>query len=172
MRVKYGWFAFFAILGCVFITGGIWDTALAKEDTTAYFEVDFQQPAEIFLGKGGIFMVSSSYSGTAGITRRDPNYLYPSGNLVFVERWIDFQIYDARGVAFPNLWGFNYVYFNLTYDTRRMVDEGDLRIYHWDPLKRSWIECPTLLVVNENEPHGRAACVMTGFGLYGLAYEK
>jgi len=172
MKVKFGWLACLAILVTVSVSGGSWDSVLAKEDQIAYFDVVPQQPAEIFLGKGGIFMVNSSYSGTAGITRKDPNYLYPSGNLVFVERWIDFQIYDSRGVAFPILWGFNYVYFNLTYDTRQMVDEGALRIYHWDTLKRSWVECPTLLVVDENEPHGRAACVMTSFGLYGLAYEK
>lgn len=172
MRVKIGWFAFSVILGIIFVTARTWDPALAKEDTIAYFELAQQQPNEIFLGKGGVYMVSSSYSGTAGITRKDPNYLYPPGNLVFVERWIEFQIYDSRGVAFPVLWGFNYVFFNLSHDTRRMVDEGDLKIYHWDALKRSWIECPTLLVVDENEPHGRAACVMTSFGLYGLAYEK
>jgi hypothetical protein len=162
----------FAILVVISTMAGNWSYASAKEDTTAYFDIVFQKPAEIFLGKGGVFMVSSNYTGTAGITRIDPNNKYPAKELVFVERWIEFRIYDSNSNAFPILWGFNYVYFNLTSGTRKLMDDGDLKIYQWDTSKSEWVECPTLLVANENEPHGRAACVMTRFGLYGLAYEK
>lgn len=172
MRVKNRWLGLLSILAVLSLTAGIWGPALAKEDNTAYFDIVFQEPAEVFLGKGGVFMVSSNYTGSAGITRKDPSGLYPAKDLVFVERWIEFRIYDPKGVAFPTLWGFNYVYFNLTSETRKMVDGGDLKIYQWDTSKSSWTECPTLLVATENQPHGRAACVMTRFGLYGLGYEK
>jgi hypothetical protein len=151
---------------------GIWGPALAKEETTVYLNVVYQKPAEIFQGNGGVFMVSSNYTGSAGITRIDPNNKYPAKGLVFVGRWTEFHIYDSKGVAFPTMWGFNYVYFNLTSGLRRMMDAGDLKVYRWDTSRGTWMECPTLLVKDENKPHGRAACVMTRFGLYGLAYEK
>jgi hypothetical protein len=165
------------LLGIVVLTiftmvGGIWSPALAKEDTISYFKVVFQEPADVFQGNGGVFMVSSNYTGSAGIKRIDPNNKFPSSKLVFVNRWIEFNIYDSKGVAFPTLWGLNYVYFNLNSSSRKLLDAGDLNIYRWDTSRSEWVECPTLLVDNENEPHGRAACVMTRFGLFGLAYEK
>jgi hypothetical protein len=172
MKVKSGPFILLNALIVFALTAGVWGSALAKEDTTSYFDLVFQEPAEVFLGKGGVYMVSSNYNGTAGITRIDPNHQYPTDDLIFIERWIEFHIYDQNTDAFPTLWGFNYVYFNLTHSSRMMIEEGKINIYQWDTSKSDWVECPTHLVEDENKPHGRASCVMTRFGLYGLAYER
>jgi hypothetical protein len=117
-------------------------------------------------------MVSSSYNATATINRFVPNNTYPSEDLEFYDRWIDFAIYDYNANPYLGLWGFNYVYFNLKYHTRALWEEGELSIYHWDTTRKDWIECPTFLVEMKNVPHGRATCIMTSFGLYGLAVEK
>ena len=159
----------FVVLGFVF---GSWDVAYAEEDSTAYYDLLYQEPADVYLGKGGVFMVSSSYNATATINRFVPNNTYPAEDLEFYDRWIDFAIYDYNANPYLGLWGFNYVYFNLKYHTRALWEEGELSIYRWDTTRKDWIECPTFLVEMKNVPHGRATCIMTAFGLYGLAAEK
>jgi hypothetical protein len=160
----------FVVLGFVF---GSWELAYAEEkDSTAYYDLFYQEPADVYLGKGGVFMVSSSYNATATINRFIPDYTYPAEDLEFYDRWIDFAIYDYNAYPYLGLWGFNYVYFNLKYHTRVLWEEGELSIYRWDTTRKDWIECPTFLVEMKNVPHGRATCIMTTFGLYGLAAEK
>lgn len=144
-----------------------------EEFSSAIFELTPEGPAEVFLGRGGIYMVNSVYDATAVINRIKPNKLiHPHQNLDFLDRWIEFFIYDDFAVAYQTLWGLNYVYFNLTYDHRILWDEGLLSIYYWDPAQVKWIVCPSFLVADENLPHGRIACVMQKFGTYGLAISK
>jgi len=148
-------------------------SAVAEEDiSTEYFPLTYQQQADLYLGKAGVFVLSSSYNATATVNRIDPNYTYPSPDLEFFDRWLDFGIYDYYGNPYLGLWGFNYVYFNLKYETRRLWDEGELGIYRWDITKKDWVECSTYLVEMKNLPHGRVTCIMTTFGLYGIAVEK
>ena len=48
----------FVVLGFVF---GSWNVAYAGEEgSTAYYDLFYQEPADVYLGKGGVFMVSSS----------------------------------------------------------------------------------------------------------------
>jgi hypothetical protein len=163
-------FAVFFVFGFVFST---WVPAFAEEDvSTAYFSLTYQEPIDVFLGKAGVFMVSSSYNAIATINRFDPDNTYPSQDLEFYDRWLDFGIYDYLGNPYQGLWGFNYVYFTLKYNTRRLWDLGELSIYRWDKISRKWVECPSYLVEMKNLPHGRVTCIMTTFGLYGIAAEK
>ena len=141
-------------------------------DSTAYYDLFYQEPADVYLGKGGVFMVSSSYNATATINRFVPDGAYPATDLEFYDRWIDFAIYDYLANPYLGLWGFNYVYFNLKYNTRALWEESELSIYRWDTTRKDWIECPTFLVEMKNLPHGRVTCIMTTFGLYGIAVEK
>lgn len=117
-------------------------------------------------------MLSSSYNAVATINRFDIDNTYPSDDLEFYDRWLDFGIYDYYGNPYLGLWGFNYVYFNLKYHTRQLWDAGDLNVYHWDAARKDWIKCPSYLVEMKNLPHGRITCVMTEFGLYGIASGK
>jgi len=90
---------------------------------------------------------------------------YQPRGLKFVERWIEFRIYDYdTAVPFNFLLGVNYVYFNLTYAERKMWDAGQLSIYYYNELTSKWEACWTYLVPEENTPHGRATCVMPGYG--------
>lgn len=157
------------VFGFVF---GMWNPAFAEDnDSTAYYALFYQEPADVYLGKGGVFMVSSSYNATATINRFDPDNTYPAGDLGFYDRWIDFGIYDYMGNPYLGLYGFNYAYFNLKYQTRKLWDAGELSIYHWDTLKKRWITCPTYLIEMKSLPHGRVSCIMLEFGLYGIATE-
>lgn len=159
-----------SLILCLALAGGTWNTVLAVEDfSSTNFELTYQQPAEVYLGRGGVYMVSSAYTATAVINRIKPNKTYPKQGLEFVDRWIEFRIYDNRGVAFQTLWGFNYVYFNLTHEHRTLWDKNLLSIYYWDSLLGKWVVCPSFLVADENLPHGRVTCVMQNFGIYGLA---
>lgn len=174
MRIGKILLAIFALFFCVALLGFNWLQTYAMEEfSSANFEIFAHEPTEVYLGRGGVYMVDSAYNATAVINRLKPDkLLIPYQNLDFVDRWIEFFIYDDFGDAFQTLWGFNYVYFNLTYDHRTLWDQGFLSIYYWDALQRKWIICPSFLVEDENLPHGRAACVMQKFGTYGLAINK
>jgi len=170
MRLKYYLvFASLIVSGLLF---GVGQTALADEEvSTAYFSLTYQEPADVHLGKAGVFMVSSSYNAQATINRFIPDNTYPAEKLKFYDRWLDLGIYDYLGNPYQGLWGFNYAYFNLKYHTRKLWDAGELNIYRWDKNLSQWVKCPTFLVEMKNLPHGRVTCIMTTFGLYGIAIE-
>ncbi len=164
---------FFATITVLGLSYGTWHPAFAEEDvSTAYYSLTYQEPADVYLGKAGVFMVSSSYNATATINRFDPDKTYLTDNLEFYDRWLDFGIYDYFGNPYIGLWGFNYAYFNLKYNTRKLWEDGDLSIYRWDIDRKDWIECPSYLVELKNLPHGRVTCIMTTFGVYGIASDK
>lgn len=163
----------FATLLIPALTVGIWFPVSAEEEvSTAYYPLTYQEPADLYLGKAGVFMVSSSYNATATVNRFEPYGTYPAEDLRFYDRWLDFGIYDYYGYPYRGLYGFNYAYFNLKYHTRRLWDQGELSIYRWDVNKADWVECQTFLVEMKNLPHGRVTCLMTTFGTYGIAIEK
>ena len=163
----------FAPLVVVVLAVVFWVPALAEEEvSTAYYALTYQDQEDLFLGKAGVFMVSSSYNATATINRFETKGIYPAEDLEFFDRWLDFGIYDYYGNPYLGLYGFNYVYFNLKYQTRRLWDEGELSIYRWDENRRDWVNCPSFLVEMKNLPHGRVTCIMTTFGTYGIATEK
>ncbi len=174
VNIKNAFLALTAVFICSGLLGARVTQGFAMEEfSSANFELAADEPAEVYLGRGGIYMVNSAYNATAVINRIKPNKLiHPHQNLEFVDRWIDFSIYDDFGIAYQTLWGLNYVYFNLTYDHREFWEEGLLSIYYWDPMQLKWIVCPSFLVSDENLPHGRIVCVMQKFGTYGLAMNK
>lgn len=142
-----------------------------ENDSTAYYYLTYQEPADVYLGMAGIFMVNSSYNAVAVINRFIPDYRFPAEDLNFYDRWTLFGVYDYNANPYP-MYGLNYAYFNLKNHTRELWDAGELGIYHWDTAKKRWVVCPTLLVESKNLPHGRVSCVMREFGLYGIATEK
>ena len=163
----------FSALITISLFFGVWQTGFADEEvSTAYYYLIYQEPADVYLGKAGVFMVSSSYNAQATINRFVPDNSHPAQDLEFYDRWLDFGIYDYLGTPYLGLWGFNYAYFNLKYRTRYLWDAGELSIYRWDEDRNKWVECPSYLVEMKNLPHGRVTCIMTTFGLYGIAVEK
>ena len=165
-NVIYPLIALLIALGAV---GNAWRVAFASEPVdSADFFITYLEEEEIFLGKGGVYMPSSAYTAVAVINRWDTHGINHKG-LKFVERWIEFRIYDYYTTPFDFLYGFNYVYFNLTDLERKKLDAGSLSIYYFNENTYKWEECWTYLVVDENPPNGRATCVMPGFGYYGLA---
>jgi hypothetical protein len=141
-------------------------------DDFAYFTLSYQQEAvDLFLGKAGVFMPISYFTGTAVVYRIQQTPFYEDRDLDFVERFLDLHAFTVKGVPYSTLWGVNYVYFNLTGPQRQAWEEGILRIYFYNDIEDEWVECPTFLIENKNEKKGRLACIMPGFGLYGLALE-
>lgn len=162
----------FATVLLIGLTFGIWIPSFAEEEvSTAYYTIFYQEPADVYLGKAGVFMVNSSYNAIATINRFYPDNTYPSEDLRFYDRWLDFGIYDFLGNPYKGLYGFNYAYFDLKFNTRKLWDEGELSIYRWDVDRRNWVTCSSYLVEMKNLPHGRVTCIMTSFGLYGIATE-
>ena len=173
MRLKKLLLILFAITITVGLIWASWKPALADEEvSTAYYPLYYEQPADLYLGKAGVLMLRSSYNATATLNRFNPEGFYPSEGLRFYDRWLDFGIYDYYGNAYQTLYGFNYAYFNLKYHTRKLWDQGELSIYHWDITRKDWVKCHTYLVEMKNLPHGRVTCIMTTFGTYGIATEK
>ena len=163
----------FATVVTVALIGASWIPAFAEEEvSTAYYPLTYLEQADLYLGKAGVFMLSSSYNATATINRFEPQGIYPTEDLEFYDRWLDFGIYDYYGNPYKGLYGFNYAYFNLKYHTRRLWDQGELGIYRWDSVGKDWVKCQTFLVEMKNLPHGRVTCIMTTFGTYGIATEK
>jgi hypothetical protein len=172
MKAKHVIFPLVALLIALSGVSGTWGVAYADEpNASANFNLTYQQAEEVFLGKGGVFMPSSNYTAVATINRWNPYGIDRQG-LRFIERWIEFRIYDANTEPFNLLWGVNYVYFTLEVRQRRMWEAGELSIYYYNESTRNWDECPTWLVAHKNAPHGRLTCVMPNFGYYGLAIKK
>lgn len=172
MKAKYMIFPLVALLIAFSGVMGAWSAVYAKEpNATANFKLTYQQAEEVFLGKGGVFMPSSNYTAVATINRWDPYGLDRQG-LRFIERWIEFRIYDSNAAAFTRLWGVNYVYFTLNASQRARWNAGELSIYHYNENSLTWVECPSWLVSHKNAPNGRVTCVMPNFGYYGLAIKK
>lgn len=163
-------FSLLAMLIAFCAVGSAWSVASAREpNESANFFLTFLEEAEVFLGKGGIYMPTSGYNAVAVINRWEPYGIDHKG-LKFVERWIEFRIYDYDTTEeFNILLGVNYVYFNLTDLERKMWDAGKLSIYYFNEINNKWEACWTYLVPNESLPNGRVSCVMPGFGYYGLA---
>lgn len=139
----------------------------------AYFPLTYQQEAvELFLGKAGVFMPISYFTGTAVVYRLQPTPFYEVRELDFEDRFLDLHIFTDMGVPYSILWGVNYIYFNLTGPQRQAWEEGVLKIYFYNDIEDEWVECPSFLIENKNEKKGRLACIMPGFGLYGLALER
>ncbi|NIT56688.1 MAG: hypothetical protein GWN00_10780, partial [Aliifodinibius sp.] len=56
----------FSALITISLFFGVWQTGFADEEvSTAYYYLTYQEPADVYLGKAGVFMVSSSYNAQA-----------------------------------------------------------------------------------------------------------
>jgi len=172
MKAKYVLFPLVALLIAFGAVSGTWSVVYADEPNASdNFNLTYQQAEEVFLGKGGVFMPSSNYTAVATINRWNP-YGLDRGGLRFVERWIEFRIYDSNSDPFTRLWGVNYVYFTLNNSQLRLWNADDLSIYYYNENTLTWVECPTWLVGHKNAPNGRLTCIMPNFGYYGLAIKK
>ena len=67
----------FLIFGFVITIGmglafGFYRMVYAEEEvSTSYYSIFYQEPADVHLGKAGVFMLSSSYNAVATINRFD-----------------------------------------------------------------------------------------------------
>jgi hypothetical protein len=86
-------------------------TEIAPEDDPddfAYFTLSYQQEAvDLFLGKAGVFMPISYYTGTAVVYRIQQTPFYEVRDLDFVERFLDLHAFTVKGALYNTLWGVN-----------------------------------------------------------------
>lgn len=145
-----------------------------RRESDASARLTFQRRLDLSHGNGGIFLPSSNYTGFAALSRIPFEELPESRRLEFVQEGLQFNFFDDQGKAFPRAFGMIYVYFNLTGDTRAAWNSGDLGIYRYNTSRNTWVSCDfgPYLIQTTNRPNGRLACVVTDFGLYGLAVEK
>ena len=142
----------------------------AAQKVTIAKPLVYQKPLDIFLGKGGVYFPSSSYTGKAVLTRVEP---INTKNLTFTHRWLDIQLLDVKGKEIKSVSGYIYVYFNLNSDDYLAWKKENLSIYYYDPATAKWLECPTSYVASKSSAYGRVSCLITkDFGRYGIAIKR
>jgi LysM repeat protein len=133
-------------------------------------QLRFEETLDIYQGNGGFFMPRSNYTGWVQLDRYRPNESVAQQGLNFVADLLEVHVLDLDQKSIEQVYGINYVYFNLNRWTRRAYDSGDLKIYFHDPNVKAWEPCEIqLLVKTKNQPHGRLTCVIEDFGLHALA---
>jgi hypothetical protein len=124
---------------------------------------------DVGLGRSGVFMPSSAYSGDLTLTRGEFKST-KIGSLRFTEPAVEVSLSTGSTSEIQKVTGIVYVYFKLLSWERRLWDEGNLHIYQLDTKTGKWVACPNVkLVAGKNSPHGRLACVMTEFGTFAMA---
>lgn len=160
--------AFTIVVGA---TGLGWNSVFAARlaGKTITQKITAQAREDVFLGRSGVFLPSSAYTGELSLTRIEPKSTRV-GKLRFTEPFIEIKLTTGSKSEVKKVTGVVYVYFKLLSWERRLWDEDNLSIYQLDTQTGKWVACPTLkLVAGKNSPHGRLACVMTEFGTFAMA---
>jgi hypothetical protein len=124
---------------------------------------------DVGLGRSGVFMPSSAYTGELTLTRNEFKTT-KIGNLRFTEPAIAVSLIAGGTSDVKKVTGVVYVYFKLLPWERRLWDEGTASIYQLDSETGKWVACANVrLVSGKNSPNGRLACVMTEFGTFAMA---
>jgi len=145
----------------------------AKEpENTITQKITAQARVDAGLGRSGVFMPSSAYTGELTITRAELNSTRTDG-LRLTEPAVEVSLSAGGKTEIKKTTGVVYVYFKLLSEERRLWDKGTLSIYQLDPETGKWVACSTVkLVAGKNSPHGRLACVMAEFGTFVMATIK
>lgn len=131
------------------------------------------EAADIYLGRAGVYLPSSAYSGTMEMRRIDPRYTDPELDIEFVQNLLQYQVFTGAGKLYDRVIGLNYVYFNLNSATYHAWQDDELSIYTYDVGRDRWVPCETQLHIKTvNRPYGRLACIAEDFGYYGLVIEN
>ena len=140
------------------------------EEKSITSKVFYQDRYDVYQGEAGLFGPSSNYTGWLKLERFEPQDVttYTYSRLNFQQDLVKVGIYDSQMHLFDHVWGFNYLYFNLTSETRRAYNQGKLDIYYFDTVKRAWQPCDVQVFVNKGD-YGRLSCVISNWGYYALA---
>lgn len=132
--------------------------------------VKFGDRADVYRGNAGLFTPRSNYTGVLRVVRYWLNESVAQRGLFFEDSLLEVGFYDSKGKLFKDVYGLNYVYFNLNRDTRKAYDADKLNIYFYNENSKRWEACDIqMLITTKNKPNGRIACIAEDFGLYGLA---
>jgi hypothetical protein len=145
----------------------------AEDENAVILDLDFEERYDIYKGNAGLSSPDSRYTGYVWLARHLINESVRQRGVDFAQELVEVQIFDNDDDAFERVFGFNYLYFNLTSAERRAYDDGDLSIFFYNPDERAWEPCEVeVLVTTKNGRNGRLSCVISEFGLYGLAYHE
>jgi hypothetical protein len=172
MKPKTFFLAFLALVMALNSLGLTFSGALAADPTLSKKVVFGKEYDEVVDGKVGVYMPSSAFDATLGLTLTTPDSSKPfkDTQMKFVQRWANISMTRTNGKQFDQVFGLIYLYFNLTEADRKLYDEGRLSIYRYIAEDKDWKACDALVFLkNENKPNGRLACVISKFGQYTLA---
>jgi LysM repeat protein len=175
--VTGGWFSYNWFYNATFgqARGGPLDQDIdiAEEANLNISRVSFGKVADIYQGNAGVFMPSSNYDGRVVVARHFANEFDMPRGLQLVQNPLEFRVVDEDGDRINEVFGLNYVYFNLSNENRRAYDNGDLDIYHYNAAAKGWESCDLqVLITTKNRPNGRLACIAQDFGLFALAESR
>jgi hypothetical protein len=138
------------------------------------FNVTFNEPADIWQGRAGVYLPASAYSGLATLTRsgmgNDTRMDHQLGrqNLTLMSPYLDFQLQTSAGTQVDRIVGLAYIYFNLYSGDLAVWRNNQLAIYTYDPTNQKWVEClVNQLVINGTSSY-RLACIATQTGIFAL----
>jgi len=136
--------------------------------------IKYDQFADIYLGKGGVYFSPSVYNGSVTVTRIDPDQSHNSKSFKFYPRWLDVSLILNGSTSEVNKAnGLVYVYFNLNQQTLNAWNENELDIFHFNESTKKWESCEVVRYVKtKNLPYGRLSCVIEKFGLYGMGVKR
>jgi hypothetical protein len=138
------------------------------------FNVTFNKPADIWMGRTGVYFPASAYTGVVTLTREgmgnDTRMDHRLGqqNLKLMSSYLDFQLQTSAGTQVDRIVGLAYVYFNLFSGDLALWRNNQLAIYTYDPINQKWVECLVNQLVIKGPYSYRLACVATRTGIFAL----
>lgn len=136
--------------------------------------ITFNEPADIWQGRAGVYFPASAYSGDVTIARQwndsqgKMDQQLDKQHLKLRDRYLNFQLETSSGTKVNKLFGLVYVYFNLYTPYYKMWENGELAIYTYDSSSQEWVECIANHLVNKGPSSNRLACIATRTGVYAL----
>lgn len=137
-------------------------------------ELVFNQPYDVSIGNGGVFLDNSQMRGTLVLRAEESRGKFGLSWHQFTQRIIDFQVYERDGDPFEWVYGNVRIYFNLDkfqYD-KWIDEEANMSIWYFDKLAGGWKKCPTHWEATPGLDKGRLWCLARHYTRYGVAWTQ
>lgn len=141
-------------------------TLMAVSGPGKWAPVKKGQNLTVNIGRAGLSIVDSFYSGTANIYRLSDYGYHPPKGFFFTQSLLGTKFYDLNWNRIEHVTGAVYVFFDLRPQEQRALQANRLGIYFFDTWKGAWVACPT----KTTNGGTRAVCRIRTYGVYGLMF--
>ena len=141
-------------------------TILAFQGPGKWAPVKKGHDLSLNIGRAGLAIVDSFYTGTANVYRPSDNGYKPPKGFQFTQDFLRVKFYDQDWNQVKVVTGAVYVFFDLRPAEQWAYTQHRLQIAYFDTWKNEWKLCSTM-VTNGGT---RAVCRIRNFGLYALMF--